>query len=62
VCGVSPTSRIFSELEMASAATIVALSALLLLYLAIARVTSNSMAMLLAFVYAFGTTSLSVSS
>jgi hypothetical protein len=61
VCGVSLSSRIFSELEKVSAATIVALSALLL-YLAAARVTANWMAMLLTFVYAFGTTSLSVSS
>ena len=61
VCGVSPTSRIFSELEKVSAATIVALSALLL-YMAAARVTANWMAILLTFIYAFGTTSLSVSS
>ena len=61
VCGVSPSSRIFSELEKVSAATIVALS-VLLLYLTAARVTANWMAMLLTFVYAFGTTSLSVSS
>ena len=61
VCGVSPGSRIFSELEKVSAATIVALSALLL-YLAAARITANWMAILLTFVYAFGTTSLSVSS
>ena len=60
-CGVSPSSRIFSELEKISAATIVALSALLL-YLAAARVTANWMAMLLTFIYALGTTSLSVSS
>jgi hypothetical protein len=61
VCGVSPSSRIFSELEKISAATIVALSALIL-YMAAARATANWMAMLLTFVYAFGTTSLSVSS
>ncbi len=61
VCGVSPSSRVFAELEKVSAATIVALSALLL-YLAAARVTANWMAMLLTFVYAFATTSLSVSS
>ncbi len=61
VCGVSPSSRIFSELEKVSAATIVALSALIL-YMAAARATANWTAMLLAFVYAFGTTSLSVSS
>jgi hypothetical protein len=61
VCGVSPGSRIFSELEKVSAATIVALSALLL-YLAAARITANWMAILLTLVYAFGTTSLSVSS
>ena len=61
VCGVSPSSRIFSELEKVSAATIVALSALLL-YMAAARVTANWMAMLLTLIYAFGTTSLSVSS
>jgi hypothetical protein len=61
VCGVSPSSRVFSELEKVSAATIVALSAVLL-YLAAARVAANWMAMLLTFVYAFGTTSLSVSS
>ncbi len=46
VSGVSPSSRIFSDLEKVSAATIVALSALLL-YLAAARVTANWMAMLL---------------
>ncbi|MGC2303210.1 hypothetical protein, partial [Candidatus Binatus sp.] len=61
VCGVSPSSRVFAELEKVSAATIVALSALLI-YLAAARVTTNWMAMLLTLVYAFGTTSLSVSS
>jgi len=61
VCGVSPNSRVFSELEKISAATIVALSALAL-YLAAARVTANWMALLLTFVYAFATTSLSVSS
>jgi hypothetical protein len=61
VSGVSSSSRIFSDLEKVSAATIVALSALLL-YLAAARVTANWMAMLLTLVYAFGTTSLSVSS
>ena len=61
VSGVSPSSRIFSDLEKVSAATIVALSALLL-YLAAARVAANWTAMLLTLVYAFGTTSLSVSS
>ncbi len=61
LCGVSPSSRIFSELEKISAATIVALSALLL-YMAAARVTANWMAMLLTLIYSFGTISLSVSS
>ncbi len=61
VCGVSPSSRIFSELEKISAATLVALSALLL-YMAAVRVTANWMAMLLTLIYAFGTTSFSVSS
>ena len=61
LCGVSPSSRIFSELEKVSAATIVALSALLL-YMAAARVTANWMAMLLTLIYSFGTSSLSVSS
>lgn len=61
LCGVSPSSRIFSELEKVSAATIVALSALLL-YMAAARVTANWMAMLLTLIYALGTSSLSVSS
>jgi hypothetical protein len=61
VCGVSPNSRVFSELEKVSAATIVALSAMLL-YMAAARVTTEWMAMLLTLVYAFGTSSLSVSS
>lgn len=61
VCGVSPSSRIFSELEKVSAATLVALSALLL-YLAAVRVTANWMAMVLTLLYALGTTSLSVSS
>jgi hypothetical protein len=60
-CGVSPSSRIISELEKISAATLVALSALLL-YMAASRVTANWMAMLLALIYALGTTSLSVSS
>ena len=60
-CGVSPNSRVFSELEKVSAATIVALSALLL-YMAAARVTADWMAMLLTLIYAFGTSSLSVSS
>jgi len=61
LCGVIPSSRIFSELEKVSAATIVALSALLL-YMAAARVTANWMAMLLTLIYSFGTSSLSVSS
>ena len=61
VCGVSPNSRVFSELEKVSAATIVALSAMLL-YMAAARVTAEWMAMMLTLVYAFGTSSLSVSS
>jgi hypothetical protein len=60
-CGVIPSSRVFSELEKVAAATIVALSAVLL-YMAAARVTANWMAMLLTFIYAFGTSSLSVSS
>ncbi len=61
VCGVSPNSRVFSELEKVSAATIVALSAMLL-YMAAALVTAEWMAMMLTLVYAFGTSSLSVSS
>jgi hypothetical protein len=61
VWGVSPSSRVFAELEKISAATIVALSAMLL-YMAAARVTANWMAALLTLIYAFGTTSLSVSS
>ena len=61
VSGVSPGSRVFSELEKVSAATIVALSALLL-YMAATRVTADWMAMLIALIYAFGTSSLSVSS
>jgi hypothetical protein len=61
ICGISPSSRIFSELEKISAATIVALSALIL-YMAAARVTAHWMAILLALIYALGTTSLSVSS
>ena len=61
VCRVSPSSRVFSELEKVSAATIVALSAWLL-YLAAARVTANWMAILLTLIYALGTTSFSVSS
>jgi hypothetical protein len=61
VCGVSPGSRVFAELEKVSAATIVALSAVLL-YMAAARVTADWMAMLLTLIYALGTSSLSVSS
>jgi hypothetical protein len=61
VCGVSPASRVYGELEKVSAATIVALSAVLL-FMAAARVTADWMAMLLTLVYALGTTSLSVSS
>ena len=61
VAGVSPNSRVFAELEKISAATLVALSAVLL-YMAAARVTANWMAMLLTLIYAFGTSSLSVSS
>jgi hypothetical protein len=61
VCGVNPSSRVFSELEKVSAATIVALSAVLL-YMAAARVTADWMAMLIALIYALGTSSLSVSS
>jgi hypothetical protein len=61
VSGVAPNSRIFGELEKVSAATIVALSAVLL-YMAAARVTANWMAMMLTLIYAFGTSSLSVSS
>ncbi len=60
-CRVSPSSRIFSELEKVSAATIVALSAWLL-YMAAVCVTANWMAMVLTFIYALGTTSFSVSS
>ena len=51
VSGVSPGSRVFSELEKVSAATIVALSALLL-YMAATRVTADWMAMLIALIYA----------
>jgi len=61
VCGVAPSSRVFAELEKVSAATIVALSALIL-YMAAARATANWMALLLTLIYALGTTSLSVSS
>jgi hypothetical protein len=61
ICGLNPNSRIFSELEKVSAATIVALSAAIL-YMAAARVTASWMALLLTFIYAFGSTSLSVSS
>ena len=61
VAGVSPNSRVFAELEKISAATLVALSAVML-YMAAARVTANWMAMLLTLIYAFGTSSLSVSS
>jgi hypothetical protein len=61
VCGVSPSSRVFAELEKVSAATIVALSAMLL-YLAAARVTTDGAALMLTLIYAFGTSSLSVSS
>ena len=61
VSGVSPNSRVFAELEKISAATLVALSAVIL-YMAAARVTANWMAMLLTLIYAFGTSSLSVSS
>lgn len=61
VSGFRPNSRIFAELEKISAATIVALSAALL-YMAAARVTADWMALLLTLIYAFGTSSLSVSS
>lgn len=61
VCGVRADSRIFSELEKISAATIVALS-VVLIYLAAALVTESWMATLLTVIYAFGTSSLSVSS
>ncbi len=60
VFGVPRQSRIFAELEKISAATIVALSAALI-YLAAARLSSPGMAALIAIVYAFGTSSLSVS-
>lgn len=61
LCRVSPGRRIFSELEKVSAATIVALS-VVLLYMAAARLAADWMAMLLALIYALGTSSLSVSS
>lgn len=61
LCGVSPGSRVYAELEKISAATIVALSAVLL-YMGAARVAANWIALLLSLVYSFGTTSLSVSS
>ncbi|HYL59092.1 MAG TPA: hypothetical protein VEU51_09485 [Candidatus Acidoferrales bacterium] len=58
---VSPESRVFGELEKISAATIVALSAVLI-YLAAAPMAANWMALLIAIVYAAGSSSLSVSS
>ncbi len=61
IANLSPDSRVFAELEKISAATIVALS-VVLIYLAAAPMTANWMALMIAIVYAAGSSSLSVSS
>jgi hypothetical protein len=58
---VNPESRLITDLEKLSAATIVALSAVVL-YFALLHLTSRRMALLSTAVYALGTSSLSVSS
>ena len=58
---VSPAGRIFAELEKVSAATIVALSAVLV-FAAAAQLTSLWMALAIACVYAFASSNLSVAS
>jgi hypothetical protein len=59
--GEAPESPVWEELEKTSAAAIVALSAVFL-YLALVRLTTQRMALLVTGAYAFGTSSLSVSS
>jgi hypothetical protein len=59
--GEAPESPVWEDLDKASAAVIVALSALFL-YLALVRLTTLRMALLVTAAYAFGTSSLSVSS
>lgn len=58
---VSPDSVVIQDLEKLSAATIVALSAVVL-YLLLKLITSRTMAILVVIIYACGTSSLSVSS
>ena len=59
--GEAPESPVWTDLDKASAAVIVALSALFL-YLALVQLTTLRMALLVTASYAFGTSSLSVSS
>ena len=59
--GEAPESPVWTDLDKASAAVIVALSALFL-YLALLQLTTLRMALLVTASYAFGTSSLSVSS
>jgi hypothetical protein len=59
--GEAPESPVWEELEKTSAAVIVALSAVFL-FLALVRLTTLRMALLVTGAYAFGTSSLSVSS
>jgi hypothetical protein len=59
--GEEPESPVWNDLEKTSAAVIVALS-VVFLYLALVRLTTAGMALLVAGAYAFGTSSLSVSS
>ena len=59
--GEAPESPVWEDLEKTSAAVIVALSAVFL-YLALLRLTTLRMALLVTGAYAFGTSSLSVSS
>ncbi len=59
--GEAPESPVWEDLEKTSAAAIVALSAVFL-YLALVRLTTLRMALLVTGAYAFGTSSLSVSS
>lgn len=61
IAKVNPTSRVFAELEKVAAATIVALSTVLI-YLAAVAMSANWMALLIAAIYAAGSSSLSVSS
>jgi hypothetical protein len=59
--GISPTNRLFEDLEKLAAASMVALSACIF-YLVLRRLASRRVSLLLTVIYALGTSSFSVSS